>query len=519
MQKILGEFFLFLLIMQKQANKENIMIYLDMTGDLIPRKKIAKAVEKFAEEKRKINPDTSFGIVLFEEDGNPHAIDDISDIKELADVINKSWKSRNKQSFLENGLMYCLSVLAEKASARKGTFRILVISDLPSDTNSELEDAILNLVEVVRVFPTFIDIIRIGNQRFYPDDVKLRLITVTASGGLFYGENEKDLESILNGLAKNKKLSDLLPEGGQAIDQSHVLYYEALASALVDNDSPGPVCSICEAPDCNYCGSTTDIPKSCPQCGTNYHQCCAALYSWKMNVGIKHIFRCKTCTALIKLDENFVYATNNEHPPQEQEYDEETVEEIFDDDEFQSKEEYFEPGSVSDADSESDSDDDSEPGSQEQIQDIESINVPAPEIEKNISKSPKTDKPSDSDKAASSTSGAIVKKTASGKKVKFVRTMFGTLRPVVSEDDDDEDYDDDVSIEEESEIEDGAGEQEAKGQDQEKDAEEESEEDSEAARIAERRRQRKSRIKICSFCGSYVKSTDKLCPNCKSIIY
>ena len=479
---------------QRGFTPESIMIYLDITGDSISKKEVAKSIQKFAEEKLKINSDTSFGFILFEDDGNPFVIEETKNVKDLAEIILKSWKSRNKQSFLENGLMYCLSVHAEKARTRQGTYRILVISDSPSNANSELEDAILRLVEIVRTFPTFIDIIRIGRQRFYKDDIKLKLITTTSSGGLFYGENEKDLLGILKGLAKNKKLPDLLPEDGQSVDPSHKLYYESLAFPLEEHADPNAICSICQEVHCNYCNNTGDLPKQCPQCGINYHECCAALYSWKNNIGLKHIFRCKNCGTLIKLNEHSVYIINNEKPPKEIEYDAETLDHIFGPTgpEGQARsEEYFLPPQESEEATLSET--------------LNEINTAVQESAESSAEVPSSDAVQKGDQEQTPPL-----KSSSGKKIKYVRTMFGTLQPVIEGDNNE------IKVEDESDGQKQDSQEQAPPAKPEIAASEEKKqaEESEKNREIERRRERKPRIKICSFCSSYVKPTDKVCPKC-----
>ncbi len=491
---------------QKQFVPESIMVYLDITGDLISKKDVAKSIQKFAEEKLSINPDTTFGIILFEDDGNPFVIEETRNIKDLAEQIVKSWKNRNKTSFLENGLMYCLSVHAEKARTKQGTYRILVISDSPSNANSELEDALLRLVEIVRTFPTFIDIIRVGRQRFYKDDVKLRIIATTSSGGVFYGENEKDLMAILKGLAKNKKLPDLIPEGGQAVDPAHKLYYESLATSLEENKDPNLVCSICQDVHCNYCNNTGDLPKSCPQCGINYHECCAALYSWKNNIGLKHIFRCKNCGVLIKLNEHSVYMVNNEKPPQEIEYDEKTLDTIFGQTAgHEGSLEFFQP------------DIHNESHAEQALSDALgslSENPPQQSIEQESPLEESKNSPNGIDSDPSQ-KGII---TPSGKKIKYVRTMFGTLQPVIEGDSNEIKAEDEENgvITTNKPKEESRNSIQAEHESKEQKSSDDTDQKANSEQI--KRRERKPRIKICSFCSSYVSPNEKICPKCQNPI-
>ena len=52
--------------------------------------------------------------------------------------------------------------------------------------------------------------------------------------------------------------------------------------------------------------------KNAQTVGKQFHECCAAMYSWKKNIGFKHIFRCPKCHTLLKLDEEVVYKLNGE---------------------------------------------------------------------------------------------------------------------------------------------------------------------------------------------------------------
>ena len=189
------------------------------------------------------------------------------------------------------------------------------MSDTPSTKNAEYTQALMGLVETVRSFPTFIDIIRVGEGDLYPDDVKLRIISTITSGGVLYATNPKEFKSILLGLAKNKTLPDLRTEGGQEIEADQKAYYENLAKDLIElQDEDHGDCMICSKSICDYCQDPTDLRK-CPNCNGILHSCCAALFSWKYNIGLKNVFRCTNCGALIKLEESLVYEINGESLP------------------------------------------------------------------------------------------------------------------------------------------------------------------------------------------------------------
>jgi hypothetical protein len=169
------------------------------------------------------------------------------------------------------------------------------------------------VVESVKLLPTFIDIIRLGKERFYKDDVKLRVVSTITGGGCFYAQNEKELNTVLVGLVRNKTLPELRPGGEQVIEGSNKANYERLSKNLVPITlADPPKCALCNADKCTYCNSESDVLMKCPTCGKQYHECCSANYAWRYNIGLKYIFRCVECDQMIKLNEERVYLINGE---------------------------------------------------------------------------------------------------------------------------------------------------------------------------------------------------------------
>jgi hypothetical protein len=300
-----------------QKAVENVVFFLDVHSKYLSKGDIVKNVRYFIDEKSKLpNTQSIFSAFLFTE-GNTPVFHAEKSGKELGKLIEKDWNLREKkESSFENGLFYCLSYLAEKAVANPGTFRIVVITDLPSNKNSEYTDALMTLTETVRMFPTFIDIIRIGQERFYKDDVKLRVITTICSGTVSYIQSAKKLQSTLMGLVKNKTLPEIIVGQSQVIDPHQKKYYENLSKSLIPLAAGEKgVCQLCKLATCAYCNDEADILMKCPKCNTTYHECCSALYSWRTNIGLKHIFRCVTCGVLLCLDEAKTYRINGQPMP------------------------------------------------------------------------------------------------------------------------------------------------------------------------------------------------------------
>jgi hypothetical protein len=291
---------------------ENIIFYLDVASKFIKKDQLTKGLEVFLKEKLKVNPDSKFGLFYFNNKGDPVFISDIPDPKLIEKRLDEEWKNRETgTSNLENGLFFCLSELTSKAQRAEGSYRVIVLSDIPSQKNAEYTEAVMALVESVRNLPTFIDIIRLGNERLYKDDVKLRLISTITNGGLFYVNNPKALESTMRGLVKNKTLPDIMEGQNQVIDAEQKKYWLRLAVEMIPSSTGTPrQCTLCQTAICGYCNSSEDIPLLCPNCGNPYHECCAAMHAWNKNVGLKHIFRCVKCGLLLRIDERTVFAIN-----------------------------------------------------------------------------------------------------------------------------------------------------------------------------------------------------------------
>ncbi len=301
--------------MSKNNLPESIVFYLDLFSEVLPKKNLLKGIDLFVKDKLHKIPKSTFSCFYFLKDNVPFLSEEMTETKVIKNQINKDWKNREaSQSNFENGLFYCLSFLAQKAAQKAGNYRVIVITDTPSQKSSEYAEALMELVETVKNFPTFIDIIRVGKKERYSDDVKLRIISTLTSGGLFYAQDDKDFRGKFLALAKNKVLPNLRIDGGQEIEPDKKIYYENVAKQLVAAKSGSESCIVCGKDLCEYCNQPDD-KLECPICGKGYHECCGALYAWKKNIGLKNIFRCISCGGLVKLDERAVYEINGETFP------------------------------------------------------------------------------------------------------------------------------------------------------------------------------------------------------------
>lgn len=286
---------------------EDVIFYVDIVAKKFDKKSLVKALSDFVILKKATNPTGYYAVFMWETGKIPNFSTNFVSSEEVVAHIDRTWKVRDtEESYFENGLFYCLSYIAtEYVRSDEKNLRIIVLSDSPSNpADAEKAQALIDLVEKFKWFPTFIDIIRIGSEKFYPDDVKLRIITTTANGGLFYIDEEKGLrDNLVAGLVKRKSLEVLTPLGGNRyIDDEHHAFFANMASNLVTPTSGFKPCSLCGMDICPTCGDPSDAPFVCPSCTTSFHDCCAARYSVQHHIGIKYIFRCPNCDALLKID-------------------------------------------------------------------------------------------------------------------------------------------------------------------------------------------------------------------------
>ncbi|MFW9941436.1 MAG: vWA domain-containing protein [Candidatus Thorarchaeota archaeon] len=290
-------------------NSEEFIFYIDIVSDFVKKKSIMKAINSFMKEKDKFNALSSYGIVVFQKDDNPINEYDIKDSESVLNIIDESWETRETtQSYLENGLYEILAYIFRKSRESRKNYRIIIITDAPSKLSEDYYNALYDLLIKAKKFSAFIDIIRVGNKKFYEDDVKLKVISSETHGGMFYCQDEKLLQNILGSLVQNKKEFNVL----KTDEIEHVLaedkvFYERLAVDLISlSPEDEEICTICEQELCPICEAHSDEIHKCFNCNTKFHNCCAAKYSIARNIGFQHVFRCPQCETLLKLDEEFV---------------------------------------------------------------------------------------------------------------------------------------------------------------------------------------------------------------------
>lgn len=290
---------------------EETIFFIDLITDFIKKKILIKGIKSFIEEKSKFNIPCSFGMVMFQGEKNPVILYDKEKGETIIDVINESWNDRKlSHSYFENGIFEILSYIFGKV--KKGiqkTFRIIIISDTPSGRSEDYHEAVYDLIVKSKNFSTYIDILRVGNEKFYDDEVRLKIISSETHGGTFYCSDHKHFLNVLGSLVKHKQEFNIVPldEEGSLILKEDKTFYERLAVDLITlNSDDEEICTICDQEICPICEAFSDEIHKCFNCGTKFHGCCAAQYAITNNVGFRHIFRCPQCETLLKLDEELV---------------------------------------------------------------------------------------------------------------------------------------------------------------------------------------------------------------------
>ena len=296
---------------------EEVIFYIDLTTEYLEKETLIKDIRSFMQEKNEFS-DSTYGIVIFQEDDNPITIYGKNDLDSITQHLDTYWETRPKdQSYIENGLFEILSYIFSESRQKKKSYRIIVISDTPSTRQEEYHQALYDLIVKLKNFSTIIDIIRVGDNESYDDDIKLKVISSETHGGTFYCQKTRFYD-VFGSLVKNKQEFNIVQEhGGNLILKQDQTFYEHLAVELITLDSEDErICSICQLEVCPICGAFSDEIRKCYNCGAKFHGCCVAKYSIIKNIGFKHIFRCPQCETLLKLDEDYVNLVY------EEEYDE-----------------------------------------------------------------------------------------------------------------------------------------------------------------------------------------------------
>ena len=306
---------------------EDIFFYLDLTKEVLKKKEVIRAIKYYISERNKTNIKGHYGLLIFQDAGNPIFITDKKDSDIIENAIEENWKTRpKKQSFFENGLFYIFSYIAETVRKKSRHNRIIVITDTPSDLSEDYTEALFGLVSKIKVIPTFIDIIRVSEkeERFFRDDVKLNILSSDTKGGMFYLSEKKDFITIIKKLIKSKKLVSTFE--GQSdrikIKKEDYDFYSRLAKNLIPSNpnDVGLKCHICQEEICPCCADINDTLQICESCKSAFHYCCVTNYTIQNNIGIPHIFRCPKCDVLLKIEQDEIVSPYEDSAESVEEY-------------------------------------------------------------------------------------------------------------------------------------------------------------------------------------------------------
>jgi uncharacterized Zn finger protein (UPF0148 family) len=306
---------------------EDIFFYLDLTKEVIKKKEVVKAIKYYISERNKTNIKGHYGLLIFQEAGNPIFIIDKKNSDIIENAIEENWKNRpKKQSFFENGLFYIFSYIADAVRKKSRQNRIVVITDTPSDLSEDYTEALFGLVSKIKGIPTFIDIIRVSEkeERFFRDDVKLNILANDTKGGMFYLSEKKDFFTIIKNMAKSKEILNLIEQESDRfkIKKEDYDFYSRLAKSLIPShpNDVGLKCHLCQEEICPCCADINDTLQQCENCKTPFHNCCITNYTIQNNIGIPHLFRCPKCQILLRIDQDEIVAPYEETTESVEEY-------------------------------------------------------------------------------------------------------------------------------------------------------------------------------------------------------
>ncbi len=304
------------------VNSEEFIFYIDLITDFIKKKNLIKSIGTFIKEKTKFHTLSSYGLLIFQTNDNPVTLYDETDFEVFTNIVNEKWETREKKrSLFENGLFEILAYIFTKSSEARKNYRVIIISDTASTLSEDYHNALYDLLIKAKKFNAFIDIIRVGKEKFYNDDVKLKVVTSETYGGVLYCNDVKSFLNILGSLIQSKSEFNVVqPEANSQILEEDKIFYEKLAVDLISLDpEEEEKCDICEKEVCPICSAYSDEVHKCFNCNAKYHACCAADYSISNNIGFNHLFRCIQCDTLLKLDEEYVEMIYEEEYEEQQE--------------------------------------------------------------------------------------------------------------------------------------------------------------------------------------------------------
>ncbi|MEX2683347.1 MAG: hypothetical protein Q6373_017355, partial [Candidatus Sigynarchaeota archaeon] len=212
----------------------------------------------------------------------------------LEPFLKDNLKFVTKAHPLEQGLMLASTYLVDAyRTTRNHVLRMIVISDGPTEgSNVGLVAALMDLLDTIKYFPVFVDIIRVGDERTYPDDIKLRTIAEMANGKVYYAATDEAFKDIMDTLQRGSH--DVFIKVAPPIDKR--VYFEGLCWSMLETGIPGAFCLACGK------GEQSGALLQCENCGAPYHGHCATEIALREFEAFPGIFRCKKCDCLLNTE-------------------------------------------------------------------------------------------------------------------------------------------------------------------------------------------------------------------------
>ncbi|HME53572.1 MAG TPA: PHD finger domain-containing protein [Candidatus Lokiarchaeia archaeon] len=281
---------------------ENTIFYFDLaTKNVVSKKTIVKQVNKYIKLREKESPESNWGTVIFQYgEDNPAFHERLAEDEEgLEPFLQNNLEFTDKSHPIEQGLMLASTYLIESyRDATSHVLRVIVISDGPSEgSNIDLLNALMDLLDNIKYF-VFIDIIRVGDERVYPDDIKLKLITDLTRGAVYYADSDDSFKNIMDNLVNqeqtlNNDMQFIIPEEKRP-------FFENICWKLVDKGFTDVACVACTKEHDENDGQILQ----CEKCGALYHVTCAKEFEQREPGPLTGMFRCKSCHCLLLAIEN-----------------------------------------------------------------------------------------------------------------------------------------------------------------------------------------------------------------------
>ena len=130
-------------------NTEEVIFFIDLAAEYVSKDQLIKLIKVFIEDKKKFSEGSSFGLVMLQHEYNPVFVYDQTDAEVLTSVIDVKYETRPRdQSYIENGLFEVLSYVFYKSTKVEKVYRVIVISDTPTERSDEYHQALYNLLVI-----------------------------------------------------------------------------------------------------------------------------------------------------------------------------------------------------------------------------------------------------------------------------------------------------------------------------------------------------------------------------------